>query len=58
MALPIIYLLAGANVAGHTNKASLNAVLLMSFCLGNIFGPLTFRTEDELHLLFILVYLI
>lgn len=24
----------------------MNAVLLMSFCLGNILGPLTFRDED------------
>ncbi|OGE58608.1 hypothetical protein PENARI_c001G11152 [Penicillium arizonense] len=46
-ALPIIYSLAGANVAGHTKKVSMNAVLLMAFCLGNILGPLTFRTEDE-----------
>jgi sugar phosphate permease len=46
-ALPIMYSLAGANVAGHTKKVSMNAILLMSFCLGNILGPLTFRTEDE-----------
>ncbi|KAJ5492781.1 hypothetical protein N7539_001527 [Penicillium diatomitis] len=25
----------------------MNAVLLMFFCLGNILGPLTFRTQDE-----------
>ena len=24
----------------------MNAILLMSFCLGNILGPLTFRNED------------
>ncbi|KAJ6021785.1 hypothetical protein N7540_007289, partial [Penicillium herquei] len=46
-ALPIMYSIAGANVAGHTKKVSMNAILLMSFCLGNILGPLTFRTEDE-----------
>ncbi|KAK9852465.1 hypothetical protein MYU51_008259 [Penicillium brevicompactum] len=46
-ALPMMYSLAGANVAGHTKKVSMNAILLMSFCLGNILGPLTFRTEDE-----------
>jgi len=46
-ALPIMYSLAGANVAGHTKKVTMNAILLMSFCLGNILGPLTFRTEDE-----------
>ncbi|KAJ5919787.1 hypothetical protein N7454_009622 [Penicillium verhagenii] len=45
-ALPCIYSLVGANVAGHTKKVSMNAIMLMSFCLGNILGPLTFRTED------------
>lgn len=45
-ALPIVYSLASANVAGHTKKVTMNAVLLMSFCLGNILGPLTFRTKD------------
>lgn len=24
----------------------MNAILLMSFCLGNILGPLTFRSKD------------
>ncbi|KAL1962098.1 hypothetical protein VTN77DRAFT_565 [Rasamsonia byssochlamydoides] len=46
-ALPLMYALAGANVAGHTKKVTMNAVLLMSFCLGNILGPLTFRTKDQ-----------
>lgn len=45
-ALPIVYSVAGANVAGHTKKVTMNAILLMSFCLGNILGPLTFRTKD------------
>lgn len=31
---------------GHTKKVTLNAILLMSFCLGNILGPLTFRNAD------------
>lgn len=42
-ALPLMYALAGANVAGHTKKVTMNAVLLM---VGNILGPLTFRTKD------------
>ncbi|GFF56461.1 uncharacterized transporter C417.10 [Aspergillus lentulus] len=46
-ALPLMYSIAGANVAGHTKKVTMNAIVLMSFCLGNILGPLTFRTEDE-----------
>lgn len=45
--LPLMYSLAGANVAGHTKKVTMNAIVLMSFCLGNILGPLTFRTRDE-----------
>jgi MFS family permease len=45
-AYPLLYSVAGANIAGHTKKVTMNAVLLMSFCLGNILGPLTFRTSD------------
>lgn len=46
-ALPLVYSVAGANVAGHTKKVTMNAIVLMAFCLGNILGPLTFRTKDE-----------
>jgi MFS family permease len=34
------------NFQGHTKKVTMNAILLMSFCLGNILGPLTFRNDD------------
>ena len=34
------------SIQGHTKKVTMNAILLMSFCLGNILGPLTFRDED------------
>ncbi|GAB7364662.1 hypothetical protein MBLNU230_g5464t1 [Neophaeotheca triangularis] len=44
--LPCAYSWSAANNAGHTKKVTCNAVLLMSFCLGNILGPLTFRNED------------
>ncbi|KAI1497792.1 allantoate permease [Biscogniauxia marginata] len=44
--LPLLYSYAAANCAGHTKKVTLNAVLLMSFCAGNIIGPQTFRAED------------
>lgn len=44
--LPCSYSFAAANTAGHTKKVTMNAILLMSFCLGNILGPLTFRDED------------
>lgn len=46
-ALPLLYSTVGANVAGHTKKVTMNAIVLMAFCLGNILGPLSFRTEDE-----------
>ena len=44
--LPLQYSLVSANYAGHTKKVCMNAVLLMSFCLGNILGPLSFRQQD------------
>lgn len=44
--LPLIYSLAAANFAGHTKKITINAILLMSFCVGNIIGPLTFQAKD------------
>ncbi|OAL03728.1 MFS general substrate transporter [Phaeosphaeriaceae sp. SRC1lsM3a] len=44
--LPLLYSWVAANIAGHTKKVTMNAILLMSFCLGNIIGPLTFRQAD------------
>ncbi|KAH6652063.1 allantoin permease [Truncatella angustata] len=45
--LPLLYSYSSANYAGHTKKVTMNAILLMSFCLGNIIGPLTFRNADK-----------
>ncbi|KAI0378718.1 allantoate permease [Hypomontagnella monticulosa] len=45
--LPLIYSYSAANYAGHTKKVTMNAVVLISFCLGNIIGPLTFRDADK-----------
>ncbi|KAI0004772.1 allantoate permease [Xylariaceae sp. FL0662B] len=45
--LPILYSYSAANYAGHTKKVTMNAVVLISFCLGNIIGPLTFRDVDK-----------
>jgi MFS family permease len=44
--LTLLYSWVAANYAGHTKKVTMNAVLLMSFCLGNIIGPLTFQDRD------------
>lgn len=44
--LPLQYSWVAANYAGHTKKVTMNALLLMSFCLGNILGPLTFTAES------------
>ena len=44
--LPLLYSWVAANTAGHTKKITTNAILLMSFCLGNILGPLTFNGRD------------
>lgn len=45
--LPLIYSYSAANYAGHTKKVTMNATVLISFCLGNIIGPLTFRDADK-----------
>lgn len=45
--LPLLYSYSAANYAGHTKKVTMNAVVLISFCLGNIIGPLTFREADK-----------
>ncbi|ORY08602.1 major facilitator superfamily domain-containing protein [Clohesyomyces aquaticus] len=44
--LPLLYSWVSANFAGHTKKVTMNAILLMSFCAGNMIGPLTFRKKD------------
>lgn len=44
--LPLLYSWVAANFAGHTKKVVMNVVLLMSFCLGNIIGPETFKNGD------------
>lgn len=44
--LPLNYSWVAANFAGHTKKVTMNAILLMSFCLGNILGPLSFQDKD------------
>jgi hypothetical protein len=33
-------------VAGHTKKITMNAIVLMSFCVGNVVGPETFQAKD------------
>ncbi|AOW03642.1 YALI0D05819p [Yarrowia lipolytica CLIB122] len=38
--------LVASNTAGHTKKISVNAILLIGYCLGNLLGPQTFRAED------------
>ncbi|RDW80905.1 MFS transporter-18 [Coleophoma crateriformis] len=45
--LPLVYSLAAANFAGHTKKVTMNAMVLMAFCVGNIIGPLTFQPDGK-----------
>lgn len=45
--LPLVYSWVAANFAGHTKKVTMNAIMLMSFCLGNIIGPLTFTSQSS-----------
>ncbi|KAM0720371.1 hypothetical protein Q7P37_004507 [Cladosporium fusiforme] len=44
--IPLVYSWVGANYAGHTKKTTMNATLLISFCIGNIIGPLTFTEKS------------
>ncbi|EXJ59209.1 hypothetical protein A1O7_06641 [Cladophialophora yegresii CBS 114405] len=44
--LPLLYSWITSNYAGHTKKVTMNAIVLMSFCIGNIIGPETFRDKD------------
>ncbi|KAK4941304.1 hypothetical protein LTR10_018714 [Elasticomyces elasticus] len=45
-ALSLLYSWLTANYAGHSKEITMNAILLMSFCLGNIIGPGTFQASD------------
>lgn len=53
VALPLIYSWAAANFVGHTKKVTINAILLMSFSVGNIIGPLTFQPDGHTPLEYI-----
>lgn len=44
--LPLIYSWISANYAGNTKKTTMSAIVLISFCIGNIIGPLTFQAKD------------
>lgn len=44
--LPLLYSWITANYAGHSKKTTMSAIVLMSFCVGNIIGPKTFRAGD------------
>lgn len=35
-----------SNTAGHTKKVTVNAIMLVGYCVGNIIGPQTFRAND------------
>ncbi|KAG5362762.1 putative transporter [Yarrowia sp. B02] len=35
-----------SNTAGHTKKVTVNAILLIGYCVGNLIGPQTFRASD------------
>jgi MFS family permease len=44
--LPLLYSWITANYAGHSKKTTMSAIVLMSFCVGNIIGPKTFVDSD------------
>lgn len=38
-----------SNVAGHTKKVVGNAMFLIAYCVGNVIGPQTFRSNEAPH---------
>ncbi|EED21857.1 MFS allantoate transporter, putative [Talaromyces stipitatus ATCC 10500] len=46
---PFVALLSmiSSNVAGYTKKTTVAAIYLISYCVGNIIGPQTFRPKDK-----------
>jgi hypothetical protein len=44
--LPLLYSWITANYAGYSKKTTMSAIVLMSFCVGNIIGPKTFQAKD------------
>ena len=44
--LPLLYSWITANYAGHSKKTTMSAIVLMSFCIGNIIGPKTFVASE------------
>lgn len=38
-----------SNVAGHTKKTTVNALVLVSYCVGNLIGPQTFQAKQAPH---------
>lgn len=44
--MPLFYSWSAGNNGGNTKKSTMNAVVLMSFCVGNMIGPETFRDAD------------
>ncbi|OJJ45187.1 hypothetical protein ASPZODRAFT_69492 [Penicilliopsis zonata CBS 506.65] len=45
----IMLSLISSNIAGYTKKTTVAAMYLISYCVGNIVGPQTFRPEDAPH---------
>lgn len=46
-ALPLTYSCGAANYAADKKKVTINPILLMSFCVGNIIGSLTFQPDGH-----------
>jgi len=44
--LPLLYSWITANYTGHSKKTTMSAIVLMSFCVGNINGPKTSADSD------------
>ncbi|KAH7102698.1 MFS general substrate transporter [Auriculariales sp. MPI-PUGE-AT-0066] len=44
---PMLYSWASQNTAGHTKKVTTTGVFFVAQCVGNVVGPLLYKTEDK-----------
>ena len=43
----MLYTWSAQNTAGHTKKTCTTGIIFVAQCVGNIIGPLLYKTEDK-----------
>lgn len=44
--IPLVLSLISSNIGGFTKKATVNAILFIAYCAGNIAGPQFYKTNE------------